>query len=134
MRLTSILLALALATACASPGLPVDINLGSLGHDDPSVVEAKVVSIDIRSGILIVDVRKVDGRESFRNGARIEADETTMFYNNSSYDEIRHISQIPGTIVEIEGWNDHGVYRAISIALLDVPPDHPVWRPARANR
>jgi hypothetical protein len=133
MRIAATLLALALV-GCASPGLPVDVNLGSLGREDPSIVEGKVVSIDLNSGILYMDVRKVDGEAMFRNGARIEADENTMFYNSSRYDEIRHISQIPGTIVEIEGWNDHGIYRALSISLVDVPPDHPVWRPGRANQ
>lgn len=133
MRIAATLLVL-VVTGCASPGLPVDFNLGSLGREDPSVIEGRVVSIDLNSGVLFVDVRKVDGEEMFRNGARVEADESTTFYNNSRYDEIRHISQIPGTIVEIEGWNDHGIYRALTIALLDVPPDHPVWRPKGANR
>jgi hypothetical protein len=133
MRIAATLLALAL-TGCATPGLPVDQNLGSFGREDPSLIEAKVVSIDLNSGVLFVDVRKVNGKASFRNGARVEADESTMFYNNSRYDEIRDISQIPGTIVEIEGWNDHGIYRALTIALIDVPPDHPVWRPKGANR
>jgi len=133
MRIVSILLALALS-GCASPGLPVDINLGSLGREDPSIVEGKVVRIDLNSGILYVDVRKVDGEAMFRNGARMEADENTLFYNNSRFDEIRHISQIPGTIVEIEGWNDHGIYRALSVSLIDVPPDHPVWKPEGSNR
>lgn len=133
MRIAATLLSLALV-GCATTGLPVDSNLGSLGREDPSIVEGKVVSIDLNSGILYVDVRKVDGEAMFRSGARIEADENTTFLNNSRYDEIRHISQIPGTIVEIEGWNDHGIYRALSIALVDVPPDHPVWRPRGSNR
>lgn len=132
MRIAATILALALF-GCASPGLPVDINLGSLGREDPSLIEGKVVSLDLNSGIMFIDVRKVDGEEMFRNGARVEADENTTFLNNSGFDEITHISQIPGTIVEVEGWNDHGIYRALAIALVDVPPDHPVWRPRRAN-
>lgn len=132
MRIAATILALALV-GCASPGLPVDINLGSLGREDPSLIEGKVVSLDLNSGVMFIDVRKVDGEEMFRNGARVEADENTTFLNNSGFDEITHISQIPGTIVEVEGWNDHGIYRALAIALVDVPPDHPVWRPRRAN-
>jgi len=133
MRQTTLLLVFVLA-GCASPGLPGDSNLGSSGRDDPSIIEAKVVSINIDTGVIIVDVRRVNEKAQYRSGARIEADETTAFYNNSAFDEIRHISQIPGTIVEIEGWNDHGIYRALTIALIDVPPDHPVWRPRGVNR
>lgn len=133
MRITVVALVALLLAGCASPGLPVDVNLGSLGREDPSIVEGKVVSLDLNSGVMYLDVRKVDGEEMFRNGARIEADENTTFLNNSRYDEIRHISQIPGTIVEVEGWNDRGTYRALAIALIDVPPDHPVWRPKGAN-
>jgi hypothetical protein len=128
MRLAMAFLAW-IVTGCASPGLPVDEVLGSLGSEDPSLVEAKVVSLDPNTGLMIVDVQKIDGTHYRRNGVRVEADERTLFVNNSSYDQIRHISDIPGTIVEIEGYNDYGVYRALTIALIDVPPDHPVWRP-----
>lgn len=128
MRLAIALLTMALA-GCAGSGLPVNELLGSLGPEDPSLVEAKVVSLDPNTGLLIVDVQKIDGALYRRSGVRVEADETTLFVNNSTYDQIRHISDIPGTIVEIEGYNDYGTYRARTIALLDVPPDHPVWRP-----
>ena len=92
-------------------------------------VVAKVVTINVDSGVLTVDVRKVEGQEYFRRGVRVAAGAGTIFSNHTSNDRIDRLTQIPGTIVEIEGYYDNGVYRAFSIALIEIPPDHPIWQP-----
>ena len=132
MRTLALSLLVLLAGCASAPIIPDGILLGSSGKEDPSVLVAQVISIN-ESGILMVDVRSVNGEEYFRRGARIAADENTFFGNRSNSKEIRTIFDIPGTIIEIEGWNDYGTYRAEAISLVEVPPDHPSNRPKGVN-